>query len=417
MDVAMGRKFLIIVGDGMADYPLPELGNRTPLQVAHMPNMDAIVPKSKLGLIRTIPEGLDKGSDTASLSILGYDPRRSKVGRGALEAAARGIPIGEGDIAFRCNIITEEEGILQDYSADHISSEEARGLIDALKKEFVGGGADLYAGLSYRNLLVLRDSGRRTFSTNIVTCPPHDVVGRPIPDVLPKASKEDGEDTAEYLRKLISKSKEALERHPINKTRTSRGGKPANMIWPWGQGGKPQMQKFQAKYGLRAAVISAVDLIKGIGFYAGMDVVEVPGATGFYDTNYENKADYALRALEDHDFVLLHVEAPDEASHAGDVKLKIKTVEDFDRRLVGRVLRQIGGIVQNYRIAILPDHFTPIKVKTHTDDPVPFLIFDPHTKGDGVARFCEASAKEGSLGLIEGCKLTEIMFKDRVGKA
>jgi 2,3-bisphosphoglycerate-independent phosphoglycerate mutase len=398
-------KYLLIIGDGMADYPVPELDNRTPLQVAYKPNMDAIAAKGRNGLLRTAHEDLKPGSDTAILSVLGYDPRRYYTGRGALEAVSRGIDLKENDTAFRCNLITEKNGILVDYSADHITSRDSSKLIEALKKTLEKPNAlEFFSGLDYRHFLILRNSPN---SLQIECTPPHDAVGAEISTVLPKAKSPEAEKTANLLREAILKSKKILESHPVNVSREKSGKKPGNMIWPWGGGKKPSMPSFKEKYGLEAAVISAVDLVKGIGIYTGMKIIDVPGATGREDTNYEGKADYALKALEDNDLVFIHVEAPDEAGHAKDYKLKVKTIEDLDKRLLGRILK---GLKEPYAIAVLPDHPTPIRVGTHTKDPVPFAIQSPFLEADGVQKFDEFSAANGAFGLTKQESLITLLI-------
>lgn len=389
-------KYVVVVGDGMADYPIPELGNLTPLQAAHKPNMDNIAAKGRSGLLRTVPDGLSPGSDVAILSVLGFNPAQCYTGRGALEAAARNIKLEDKDVAFRCNLVTEKAGVLEDYSAGHITSKDSVPLIEAVKHACEKKGEiEFYPGLDYRHFLILRNAPH---ALQVECTPPHDVVGTEITKVLPKAKISAAEKTAALLREAMLKSKEALEAHPVNVARRREGKKPGNMIWPWGGGGKPSLPSFKEKYGLKAAVISAVDLVKGIGVYAGMKVIDVPGATGREDTNYEGKAEAALKALEENDLVFVHVEAPDEAGHAGDCKLKVKTIEDLDSRLLGRI---IDGLKEPYAIAVLPDHPTPIKIRTHTREPVPFAIKSPHLKPDNVQKFDEDSAKKGGFGLIK----------------
>jgi 2,3-bisphosphoglycerate-independent phosphoglycerate mutase len=389
----------------MADYPVPELGNMTPLQAAHKPNMDEIAAKGQNGLLKTVPEDLSPGSDTAILSVLGYDPRRFCTGRGPLEAAARGIQLKENDAAFRCNLITEKDGILVDYSAGHITSREAFKLIEALRKNF--GKPDeieFFSGLGYRHFLILRNFP----NSHLIECtPPHDVVGADISMILPRAKSAAVEKTVQVLKEIIRESKGVLESHPVNISRRKFGKRPGNMIWPWGGGKKPSMPSFKEKYGLKAAVISAVDLVKGIGIYAGMEIIDVPGATGLYDTNYEGKAESALKALEDNDMVFVHVEAPDEAGHERDYTQKVKTIEDLDKRLVGRILESLK---EPYAIAILPDHPTPIRVGTHTRDPVPFAIQSPFLEPDGVQKFDEFSARNGAFGLVEQEQLMSLLI-------
>ena len=389
-------KYLLVVGDGMADYPVPELDNMTPLQVACKPNMDAIAAKGRNGLLRTSRENLCAGSDTAILSVLGYDPRRFYTGRGPLEAAARGIQQKENDVAFRCNLITEKDGILVDYSAGHITSGDSSKLIEALKKTLERPNElEFFSGLDYRHFLILRNSPN---SLQIECTPPHDAVGAEIATVLPRAKSPEAEKAVNLLKETMLRSKEVLEPHPVNIARQKSGKRPGNMIWPWGGGKKPSMPSFKEKYGLTAAVISAVDLVKGIGSYTDMKVIDVPGATGRDDTNYEGKADYALKALEDNDFVFVHVEAPDEAGHAKDYRLKVKAIEDFDKRLLGRILK---GLKEPYAIAVLPDHPTPIRIGTHTKDPVPFAIQSPLANVDGVQKFDEFSARHGAFGIAK----------------
>ena len=401
-------KYVLVIGDGMADYPIPELGNKTPLQAAHKPNMDSIAAKGRNGLLKTVPDDANPGSDTAILSVLGYDPKRFCTGRGPFEAAARGIVLEEGDVAFRCNLITEEDGILIDHSAGHITSDEASKLIQALKKAFEKtNGVEFFSGLDYRHFLILRNSPNCHF---IECIPPHDVIGAEVSTVLPKAKSAEAEETVKLLKKLINDSKAVLEAHPVNIARVKAGKRPGNMIWPWGGGGKPSMPSFKEKYGLRAAVISAVDLVKGIGIYAGMEVIDVPGATGMSDTDYEGKAEAALKAIVSNDLVFIHVEAPDEAGHVKDCRLKVKTIEDLDKRLLGRILE---GLSEPFAIAILPDHPTPITVGTHTRDPVPFLICSPFLEPDGVRKFDELSARNGAFGLIENKSFMSLLLEDR----
>ena len=398
-------KYLLIIGDGMADYPVDALNGKTPLQVANKPHIDELAAKGRSGTLKTIPEGMGAGSDIANLSILGYNPKKWYTGRGPLEAASRGVQLSKDDIAFRCNLITEENDVLVDYSADHITSEEASELMkhvgDKLGKP---NEIDFYAGVSYRHLLVFRNG---PYSDEVLCTPPHDTIGVKISETLPKAKTSAAEFTVATLNKMILSSKKILENHPVNANRVSRGKRPGNMIWPWGQGKKLSIPTLQERYGISGAVISAVDVVKGVGINAGMKVINVPGATGFYDTNYEGKADYALEALKNYDMVLIHVEAPDEAGHFGDYEQKIKTIEDLDKRLIGRLMK---GLDQECTIAVLPDHATPIRVKTHTRDPVPFIICSPLIKADNVKCFDEESAKKGGFGFLERGELFMPLF-------
>ncbi|MCW3996565.1 MAG: cofactor-independent phosphoglycerate mutase [Candidatus Bathyarchaeota archaeon] len=398
-------KYILLVGDGMADYPVPELGNKTPLQVAYKPNMDSIAANGKSGLIKTVPDEMTPGSDAAICSVLGYDPRVYCTGRGPLEAPSRGIKLSGNDAAYRCNLITEQNGKLLDYSAGHISTEEATQLIDAIKKAFdQPGKIEFYSGLDYRHFLILRNF----INPDLIDCtPPHDAIGTAVSAVLPKAKSPEAKLQAKLLRDLIEGSREILRFHPVNLAREKAGKRPGNLVWFWGGGRKPSMPTFKEKFGVKGAVISAVDLVKGIGAYAGMEVITVPGATGLANTNYEGKADAALEALKTNDLVFVHVEAPDEAGHVRDYKLKVKTIEDLDKRLLGRIIK---GISEPYTIAILPDHPTPIKTGTHSRDPVPFAIASPSLKPDGVKQFDEDSAAKGSFGLVENNYLISILL-------
>ena len=390
-------KYLIIVGDGMADYPVSELNDKTPLQAANKPNIDMIAAKGRNGLLKTVPDGLTPGSCTAILSVLGYDPTRYYTGRGPFEAAARNIKLDKNDLVYRCNTITEKDGKIVDYSAGHITSSESAQLIETLKMKLEKpDNVEFFAGLGYRHFLILRNY---IYKEIVEFTPPHDAIGTEIFEILPKAKTPEAQSTVDLLNRMIIDSKQVLEDHPVNIARKRLGKRPANMIWPWGGGKTPVMPSFKEKYGVTSAVISAVDLVKGIGVYAKMKIIEVPGATGLYDTNYEGKAEYALEALENYEMVFVHVEAPDEAGHSKDYELKVKTIEDLDKRLLGRLL---DGLKEECVVAVLPDHPTPIRIGTHTRDPVPFAVYSPSVKGDSVKRFDEDSTKKGEVGLIEG---------------
>jgi len=396
-------KYVLVVGDGMSDYPIPELGNRTPLQAAYKPNMDSIAARGQSGLLKTVPDELTPGSDVAICSVLGYDPRIYCTGRGPLEAPSRGIKLGKKDTAYRCNLITEKDGAILDYSAGHITTEEASELIEAIKEAFEKPRVKFYSGLDYRHLLILRNFPH----PELIECtPPHDATGAQVSAVLPKAKAAEAEKGARLLRDLINGSRDILSGHPVNVARERAGKRPGNLIWPWGGGRKPSMSTLKEKFGLEGAVISAVDLVKGIGTYAGMEIISVPGATGLYNTNYEGKADAALKALEDVDLVFVHVEAPDEAGHVGDYALKVKTIEDLDKRLLGRIL---DGLTEPYVISVLPDHPTPVSIGTHARDPVPFAIKSPCLKPDGVKKFDEFSARNGAFGLVEHGSLISLL--------
>jgi 2,3-bisphosphoglycerate-independent phosphoglycerate mutase len=379
------RKFIVVVGDGMADYPLKELGGRTPLEVAQKPNMDFIAREGRLGTLKTIPDGMPADSAIANLSIVGYEPRKYFTGRGPLEAGAMGVKLGPTDVAFRCNLVTEKDGRLVDYSGGCISTNEAKELLEEMGKL---GYGEYHLGISYRHVFVLRG-----VDAKMGCSPPHDIVGEPICRHLIDGSDE----TSRRLNELMMASRDILSRHPVNVERVRLGKNPANMIWLWSPGKRPMLEPFDKRYGVRGTMISAVNVIKGIGAWLGMEVANVPGATGYYDTNYEGKADAALEALERGDLSYVHIEAPDEAGHSGKVDEKIKAIENIDRRLLGRLLDRAGEL----NIAVLPDHPTPIAVRTHVSDLVPFAVHKPCSKGDGL-RFTEADAKKGSIGALEG---------------
>ncbi|MGB9597117.1 MAG: cofactor-independent phosphoglycerate mutase [Candidatus Poribacteria bacterium] len=393
-------KYIVLVGDGMADYPIAELGYKTPLEIANTPNMDTIARKGIVGMIETIPKNLPPGSDVANLSVMGYDPNLFYTGRGPLEAGSMGIKVDKDDVVYRCNIVNVSNGIMVDYSSGHISSEEAKELINALNENLADDKIKFYAGVSYRHIMVHKGG-----SDSLDCTPPHDITDKEYEFYLPKG---DGQD---FVRKLMEKSKQILEDHPINKKRISEGKKSGNMIWLWGQGCAPNMPKFKEKYGLTGSVISAVDLIKGIGFYAELNIINVPGATGYLDTNYLGKAEYALDSLRENDFVLVHVEAPDEASHAGNIKLKIKAIEDFDEKVVGTVLSEMEKNGKDFKLLVLPDHLTPISVKTHVHGEVPYAVCGINIKSNGIDCFCESSAKISSLNFKQGHKLLSYIIR------
>jgi 2,3-bisphosphoglycerate-independent phosphoglycerate mutase len=397
-------KYIVIIGDGMADRPLKELGGRTPLQAADKPNMDWIAANGRSGLLRTVPDGMEPDSDIAIMSILGYDPRKYHTGRGPLEAAGLGVQLGKNDVAFRCSLITEERGVIEDYSAGHITTEEAKELMKKVGETY-GQLGDFYAGVSYRHLFVMRNPPKEV--QKIITTPPHKIVGERLKDHLIKPS---GMKVVETLNGMMLDSIKILSDHPVNIERVKKGRKPANAIWVWGQGKKPAMKSMAEEYGVKGAIISAVNLVKGLGVCAGMDKIEVPGATGYYDTSYENKAKFGLEALKDHDMVLVHVEAPDEAGHAGDVRNKIKAIENIDRQLLKKIL---AGLKGEYAISILSDHPTPVEVRGHISDPVPFAIYSTNGHSDGVEHFDEISARDGGYGVLEGDRFMVKLFRDQ----
>lgn len=400
-------KTIIILADGAADEPIAELGNKTPLQAAKKPYIDMLAAKGKSGLLDTIPQGYKPGSEIANLSVLGYDVPKVFEGRGSLEAASMGIEILPGEMAMRCNLICIEDGKIKNHSAGHISSEEAAELIRFLDKELNDGKVSFYPGVSYRHLLKLKGGDK-----NLDCTAPHDVVGTDFHDVLIKAATPEAQPTANYLNNLILKSQELLKDHPVNKKRISEGKDPANSIWPWSPGYHPKMETLQQIFGIKSgSVISAVDLIMGIGVYAGLKLIHVEGATGLYDTNYEGKAEAAIEALKNDDFVYLHIEASDEAGHEGDYKLKTKTIEYLDSRVVKTIYEATKDWDEPITIALLPDHPTPCAIKTHTNKPIPFLIYRSNEKGDNVQVYDEFESAKGDYGLIKGRQFMEILMK------
>src|SRR5512136_72446 len=332
-------KYAVLIGDGMADEPLEQLGGRTPLEAANIPNMREIVRRGQIGLIQTIPAGMPPGSDVATLSVLGYDPKKYYSGRAPLEAAKLGIMLGPDELAFRCNLITVEDGRIADYAGGHITSDEAKELVASLSRQMSTPTVKFYPGVGYRHICVMKG----TDMVRVDCTPPHDVIGQPVKNHMPRG------DGAGLLVDLMERSRDLLEGHEVNKTRLSRGQRPANMIWLWGQGVTPRMPSFKDRFGVEGSVISAVDLLNGIAKLVGLELVEVPGATGYYDTNYEGKGTYAIKSLEERDFVLVHVEAPDEAGHNGDLEQKIRAIQSFDRLVVGPLMRTLGD-VPHYRL-------------------------------------------------------------------
>jgi len=390
-------KHIIILGDGMADEPIPELGGKTPLQFAKTPYMDKLAEIGVSGLLCTVPEGFHPGSEVANMSVLGYDLPTVYEGRGVLEAASMGVDIKQGELAMRCNLICVEGEALKNHSAGHISTAESAELIEYLNEKLGSDRVIFHAGVSYRHLLVIKGGDKL-----IATVPPHDIPLHPFRPNLVKAEVPEAQATADLLNDLILKSQEILESHPINKKRIADGKDPATSIWPWSAGYRPAMQTMQQMYGFnKGAVISAVDLIRGIGRYAGLEVLEVEGITGLYDTNYEGKAEAAIEALKTNDFVYLHVEASDEASHEGDVNMKILTIEYLDDRIVRPVYEALQTWTEPVAIAVLPDHPTPCAIRTHTAVPIPFVIYKPGQTPDEVTAYDESSAKRGKYSMLD----------------
>jgi 2,3-bisphosphoglycerate-independent phosphoglycerate mutase len=383
-------KAIVILGDGMADEPLEELGGKTPIEYANTPYMDWAASNGACGMLKTVPDGMVPGSDVANLSVLGYDPHESYTGRGPLEAVSMGIDFSEDAIAYRCNLVTIEDGIMADFSAGHITGDDGPRLIESLN-EALPEGIRVYPGVSYRNLLILQ-GGKGSESA-----PPHDIVGQEIDPHVPKGPDKD------ILLEAMNIAAEVFKDHPVNRERIARGEKPATGIWPWSGGRKPSMKSFKEKYGVSGGMISAVDLLNGIAMLAKMEIITVPGATGFLDTDYMAKAKYALEGLERLDFIYMHVEAPDEAGHMGSIEEKVKAIERLDEA-IGTILENTDAV-----IGILPDHPTPIRLKTHTSNPVPFIIV-----GRGRDRtncYSEKEAAEnGGFGLIKGDMFMKLLL-------
>lgn len=394
----MNHKAIIFLADGMADDPLEELGGKTPLEYAATPGMDTIARKGCSGTFLTLPAGLPTSSDVANMSVLGFRPEINYPGRGPIEAAAQGIELGPDDVAWRCNLVyASSDGVLRDYSAGHISEADAAVLMKALEDELGSDEVTFYPGVSYRNLLVLH--GRR-FSPAVNYFKPDSSQDMPLDELRlsPADGSREAADTAAFLRDLEEKAAALLEAHPVNAGKKA----PANRIWPWSPGRRPRLPAFGVQYGGRTgAVISAVDVIRGIGRCSGMDVIDVPGATGFIDTNYKGKADAAVKAVDKYDLVYLHLEAIDECSHMGDLKLKLRAIEEFDRFIVTPVLTALAGR-GDVNFAVLPDHPVPIKLRKHTTTPVPVAAMGPGFAPDGITSFSERLAPSGSLGALDG---------------
>ncbi len=396
-------KYIILLGDGMSDEPIAELSGKTPLEAADIPNIDRLAKAGSLGLAATVPEGFHPGSDVANLSVFGYNPADCYSGRAPLEAASMGVKLGPADVAFRLNLVWLEAHYgklyMGDFSAGHITTEDAIPLIQTLQDELGGDEFNFYPGVSYRHLMVWKN-GR----DQLEFVPPHDITSQSVEDYLPQG------DGAEVLIDLTNSAQMLFNNHPTNQQRLDRGDLPANSIWLWGHGRKPEMETYKQRFNLSGAVISAVDLIKGIGLNAGLSVLEVPGATGYLDTNYRGKGEYAVAALQDHDFVYVHVEAPDEAAHGGLLQEKIVAIESFDREVVGTILKHLPEI-GDCRILILPDHPTPVEKMTHTSDPVPYLLFDSrHDSKSMVAGYTEKNAgRSGSV--IPGHQLLPLLLE------
>ena len=390
-------KHIIILGDGMADWPVESLGGKTLLQYAETPYMDMLARMGQTGMLKTVPDGFHPGSEVANSSILGYDQHEVYEGRGPLEAASIGVELEPGDMAIRCNLICIEGDKIKNHSCGRLETEEGDVLIRYLQEHLGNERIHFYTGVQYRHLLVIKGGNK-----NLICTPPHDVPGQPWRPLMVKAATPEAQPTADLINDLILRSQQLLANHPLNIQRMAEGKDPANSIWPWAGGYRPHMIPLTKRFPQikRGAVITAVDLIRGIGTLAGLRVIDVEGATGLYDTNYEGKAQAAIDALRTDDFVYLHIEASDEAGHDGDLELKLQTIENLDRRVVGPIYEAVKDWDEPVCIAVLPDHPTPIAHRTHTNEPIPFLIYAPGIEPDTVQTFDEVACKDGKYGLL-----------------
>jgi len=392
-------KYVIIVPDGAADEPIEQFGGRTALEAAEIPHIDRIAIAGRQGMVRTVPAGMEPGSDVAQMSLLGYDPHRFYSGRAPIEAAARNIHLGPNDWVFRCNLVTIADGKMADHSAGRISTEEAAKLIFDLAKQIGNDNLQFHTGVSYRHLLVCKG-----LDFDVQTYPPHDHIGKPVEKILPRGKG------ADLLRDLMARSVAIFENHDVNKVRRDLGENQASSIWLWGQGQQAMLDSFRKRFGLKGAVITAVDLVRGLAKLVGFDIIEVTGATGFFDTNYQGKAAAAIKALEDYDLVFIHVEAPDEASHEGNAEVKKKALERIDRFIVGPVLEALEQY-PSWRILVMPDHPTPVRTCGHSADPVPFAMAGFGVSGVVEEPFSEANAAKSGLRIENGHELMEYFLK------
>lgn len=401
-------KYLIVLTDGAADRPVEALGGKTPLQTANMPNINQLAQHSEVGLVKTIPDGMSPGSDAANLSVMGYDPKVYHTGRSPLEAVSMGIHMSKTDVAFRCNLVTltkeepYEEKTIIDHSAGDITSQEAAQLIQAVNEKLSTDNIRFYPGFSYRHAMIVHD-GRTDFTLT----PPHDILTRKIRDYLPPDDEKTG-----FILDMMKKSYEILQDHPVNRARREKGLNTADSIWIWGQGRKPKLSSFSEKYGVNGAVISAVDLIKGIGLCAGLDSIDVEGATGTLHTNYEGKCQAAIQAFrQGKDFVYIHLEAPDECSHQGDMEGKIQCLELIDEKVTGPLKAYLDSTGEDYKLMVVPDHPTPLALRTHSSEEVPFVLYDSRKDSKGQENsYSEASGAKG-LYFSTGYQLTDYFFK------
>ena len=399
-------KYIILQGDGMADYPLEVLGGRTPLEAARTPNMDWLAARGVFGLAHVIPDGFPPGSDVGNMNIMGYDPAVYHTGRSPLEAASMGVALGPRDIAFRCNLVTlggsGGDTFMEDFTSGHITTEEAAELIRDIGQKLGGDGAEFFPGVSYRHLMVWRDGMEK-----METTPPHDITDQKVSAYMPKG------EGAERLLRLMEASRPILESHPVNKKRQAEGRRPATTIWLWGQGRAPALPSLAERFGIKRGVISAVDIINGLGVYAGLERIHVPGITGFLDTNYRGKGEYGVASLEKNDFVFIHVEAIDEAGHMGDVEKKIQALEDFDEKVVGTVLQRMAQR-KDWRVLLMPDHRTSIALKTHVADPVPFVLYSAEApRQNGAVGYNEKDAAATGIVAKQAYRLIESLIEGR----
>ena len=387
----MTVKYCVVIIDGASDWPLPERGGKTCLELARAPNLDRLTKEGTLGLVRTVPGGMEPSSACACMSIIGYDPKVYYQGRSAIEAISMGIPISEGEVGFRCNLVSVQEGKMKDYSAGHISDSESHALVTALEEKLGSEAIHFYPGVSYRHICKIKGQD----DTLLATCtPPHDIPGKPIDEFLPRGQGSD------LLRDLMARSVDVLRDHPVNKARESRGAVSANMIWLfWGSRKAPELPSFKQVYGLDAALTSGVDLLRGLAKMTGIMNLDITGVTAGPDNDYAGQASGALEALQEHDMVFIHVEAPDEAGHAGSIDEKIEAIERVDREVIGQIIAVAGDSI---RILAMPDHPTPIEVRTHVPDPVPFVLWGPGFQTTGAKAFSETQAGETGIFVDDG---------------
>jgi 2,3-bisphosphoglycerate-independent phosphoglycerate mutase len=400
-------KYVIIHGDGMADWPCEELGGKTPLEAANKPNMDLLATRGELGLVATIPPGMPSGSDVGTMTMLGYDPARYHTGRAPIEAASQGIELAPDDVVFRMNLVSLKPGVdgalmMDDFTSGHITSEEAAKIVSDLQAQLAGNGIEFHNGVSYRHLMVWHGGPNGARLT-----PPHDITSKPAGPHLPQG------EGAERLRTIMDRAVAILREHPVNRTRLAAGKPAATSVWFWGQGRRPAVPTLKERFGIEGSVISAVDLVNGLGRLAGLERIKVPGATGFLDTDYAAKARYGLKALERRDFLLLHIEAPDEAGHMGRADLKREAIERIDELIIGPLLRDLPTLGE-FRLLLMPDHATPCKLKTHSNEPVPFAMLAPASSSRGpTRRYTEAEAARTGVSVTDGYRLIESLLGTR----